>query len=80
MEDMDSTFADRFITDMLSWIPQATNSFLEKLTNGSTINGFVKKMRWNIIKPCFHMRNECISKLMLMEATLGLPGNASAMK
>lgn len=45
MEDMDSTFADRFITDMLSWIPQATNSFLEKLTNGSTINGFVKKMR-----------------------------------
>ena len=31
------------ITGMLSWIPQATNSFLEKLTSGRSINGFIQK-------------------------------------
>lgn len=77
MEDIDSKFASISITGMLSWIPQATNSFLEKL---STINGFLKKVRQNIIKRCFHMRNEYTSKVMLMNATLGLPGNVSVIK
>lgn len=32
-------------------------------------------MRQNIIKHCFHMLNGCISKITLMNATVGLSGN-----
>lgn len=80
MEDMDSKIAGIFITGMLSWIPQATNSFLEMLSSAQTINGLIKKMRRNINKLCFRMCNECIGKITLMNATLGLPGSASVMK
>lgn len=77
---MDTKFAGTSITGMLSWIPQATKSFFEKLTSSRTINGLVQKMRRNIIKLCVRMHNDCISIIMLMNATLGAPRNSSAMK
>lgn len=36
------------ITAASSWIPEAFNDFLEKLTSGSTNNEFVKNMRQNM--------------------------------
>lgn len=50
MEGIDGKFAGFSISGMLSWILQATNCFLEKLTSSRIINGFVPKMRQDIIK------------------------------
>lgn len=44
----ESKFISISITAASSWIPEAFNDFLEKLTSGSTNNEFVENMMQNI--------------------------------